>query len=191
MRHLIVGLAVALAVIVAGAIAIAQRDDSFTADARALIGPAEDANNPVLTLDTLSRGTVIATYAEIFGSDQAVQTALDSSGLTPEQQEGIEIRTRPLAGASAILVEAVAADRELAERAATAVAGSTPESGAYEDVFEVSLLQGAQGQARRNGVGDRALLALLLASALALGVAAAGVSRRLLPDTPEPAPRRR
>lgn len=181
-----IGAVVALAIIVAGAIAVSSRTDSYTADARVLIGPTDDVDNPVLALDTLSRGTVVATYAEIFGSDEVVASGLAASGFDAAAQEDITIRTRSLAGASAVLIEAVADDAETAERAATAVATADPVIDGYAEVFQVTLLQGAQGHAVRSGIDGGALIALLMAAGIALGVAAGSASKRYLPDTPPP-----
>lgn len=186
MRHLLIGAVVALAIIVAGTIAITQRTETFTADARVLIGPAEGVANPVLALDTLSRGTVVATYAEIFGSDEVVETALASSGFDAAAQEDITIRTRSLAGASAVLVEAVAPSADTAERAATAVATATPVLEGYQEVFQVTLLQGAQGRAEGSGIDNGALIAFLIAVGLALGAAASSAARRYLPQDTRP-----
>lgn len=178
MRNVIAGVIVALVVLLAGSIAVAQRDATFTAEARALIGPSATSSEPTLAVDTLSRGTVIATYAEIFASEAVIDAALASSGIGTEEQATITVRTRPLAGASAVVVEVVSDDRDLAERAATAVASVDPEIPGYDALFSATVLQGAEGGAVRNGLPDRALMLLLLGAALAVGVGTgAGLGR--------------
>jgi capsular polysaccharide biosynthesis protein len=166
------GLAVALAVLIAGSIAIGTRDAGYTAAARVLIAPVPGPN-AVAASDTLSRGTVVGTFAEAFGSRAQVDASFEAAGIAPEERERVTIESRPLAGASAVIIEARADDRALAEAAASAVAVAQPDLQGYSEAFAVRTLETAEGSAERNGASPALLWLMLVLVAVAAGVVVA------------------
>jgi hypothetical protein len=184
--HIGIGLAIGAAVLLAGVLALMAREESYTAQSSVMIAPAR-AEEAVQAADTLSRGTVVGTFSEAFSSDGVVDQALAAQGIGPDERAAVEVESRPMAGASAVLIHATAGSADLAERAAGAVALASPPLGAYSDAFQVAPLQGAEGTAERDGVGSGVLLLLLLIVSAAVAVGVTAASRRLFGDQP-PAP---
>lgn len=170
---------VALATLAAGIVAALERPARYSASASVLITPpAGDAGLAVTGSDTLSRGTIVATYAEAYASGRIVALALEGAGIAAGDAQTVTVETRVLAGTSIISVTATAPTGPLAEKAAQAVAAYTPELAGYSLAFTPSIIEDAAGSAQPAGPSFGLLVAMLIALALATGaVVFSGLSR--------------
>jgi capsular polysaccharide biosynthesis protein len=164
-------------VFAAGLTSVLNRPVEYAASASVLITP-KSGDDPISATDTLSRGSLVATFAEVFGSQVVVDEALTKAGIAPEAQERVEVTSRSLSGPSVILIETTADDPLLAEAAADAVAGARPELDGYTDAFGSRVIESATGSAVRSGPSETILVALLVAASAACGIAVGTVSRR-------------
>lgn len=179
----IVAVAAAALTVLAGALALLDRPTRYSASASVLIAPpATDASLAVTGSDTLSRGTIIATYSEAYASGRVVKQAFAQAGLAAYDPSQVTIATRVLAGTSIIRITATSASAASSESAADAVASYAPQLAGYSVAFTPSVIQGAAGTASVAGPGTTLLAAMLAGISVLAGlVTYSGLSRMLRP----------
>ena len=163
----------AVATFFAGLAGIAGRETRFSAQAKVLIAPVAGSSDlSVQAADTLSRGTVVATFAETFQDALVVEAAYRSGGISESDANGASVTTRVLAGTSIFNVIGSSDDPLKAERVADVVAHYQPMLGGYSKGFQPRVLSAASGTASRSGPSSTVLLLIAaLASLAAFGLA--------------------
>ena len=169
----------AAAVLLVVLVVVWSRPVQHAAEARVLIVPAQTTGDvPVTSLDTLSRGTVVDTFAEILSSRDVRSAAYASAQLPTSTDDDVRIETRVVAGTSIVRVVATAREAEDAEAAADALAGYRPDLQGYTAAFVPLRVATAQGTAESAGPSRLVLSAALLAAALANAVLVTTLLRR-------------
>jgi hypothetical protein len=180
----------ALATLIAGLAGIYGRSTEFRAEARVLIAPTPGPTDlSVQASDTLSRGTVVATFSEAYQGGEVVNAAFDKAGIPSSDAQRVSMSTQVLAGTSIIRVIANSREPLLAERGADAVAHYRPQLGGYSKGFEPKLLTAAAGTATRSGASSTVLVLIALGAAVLAFLVSAAVLRRIPASFAAPAPR--
>jgi capsular polysaccharide biosynthesis protein len=169
-------LALAVAVFGAGATLSLTRPVQWSATAPMLVAPrASSASADTLAslYDTLSRGQVAATYAELLGNEGVTTAAITKSGISRAEQRGLSVKVTVIADTSVIDAIATARTATLATRMADAMAQeATDRVDVLAAPYVVSPTASAAGSATRAGLGTTELLVLTGAIALFAGILA-------------------
>lgn len=168
-RELAIGGAVAAGalLLLIGLVAIWSRPTQYEAEARVLIVPAQTTGDlPVTSLDTLSRGTVVETFAQVLASPRVRFAAFRRAGIPTGTSDDVKIETGVLSGTAIVRVVATGRDAERAEDAADAIARHRPDLAGYTAAFKPLRIVSAQGTAERAGPAPLALSVALVAAAL-------------------------
>lgn len=147
------GALVFVVILLAGAAFVVTRPNQWSATATAVVVP--DPNlDPIATAgyyETLSRGQIVATAAEILQLRRFGATAADRLGLSPQQQDTVTVKTLVVPDTAIIQVVATGPDAGIAERMADTVLAEVNTSGILQSPYVLSPLSGAAGTARRSG----------------------------------------
>lgn len=177
---ILTSLLVGIVALIGGILGIASRSTTYQATAEVSIVPkTEDPDQAIGAVDTLSRGPVTSNYAQAFASTRVISPALEAAGLTDEEAGRVSVGASVITDTSFVLVSASADEPVLAERAATAVAQSSPELGGYSAAFTTQLYDSADGTATRSGAGTVTLLLIAIVVAAVLAVVTAAVLGRI------------
>ena len=170
----IAGLAVACLVVVVSCVLALRSDVKWTAESDVVILPAADLDtaNSAAYYETLSRGQIIATFAEVADNLRFEQQAEESLGLTADQRVGISTTVSVVPDTSVILVRATAETAAVAEQVAdqTTSLASTYLAGLSKP-YRTDVVHGAQGSAYSSGTSPGVLLALGVMVAVVAGLA--------------------
>ena len=170
---LLAGILVAVAIVGLGSAAILSRPAKWSAQSTLVILPAKDIDLGAAAsyYDTLSRGQIVSTLAEILHLAQVVNTAADQTGLSPSLRTKTAVAVTVVPNTALVAVSATAPSAQTAERMADAVAqvGQTYIAGLHSP-YTASLVSKAAGTATRNGLGLSKLLVILVVAALAAGL---------------------
>ena len=160
-----------LGVLVAGAVVAGgvgfwfMRPTEYEASTVLVVLPAGQSEESAGFYDTLSRGQVVQTFAQILD----LQGAQSS---TAGVNVGVEVVVEAVPDTSLIQVEATASDAAVAERVADAVLA---DSEAYFDQlsspYDISVVREAEGTAERVGLPLIPLMTVVVAVAALSGVA--------------------
>ena len=152
-------------------VAIWSRPAEYTAEARVVIVPAQTEGDVAVTsLDTLSRGTVVETFAQVLASPRVRFVAFRRAGIPTGTSDDVEIETGVLSGTAIVRVVATGRDATSAERAADAIATHRPDLAGYTAAFRPLRIVSARGTAERAGPSPL-LLSIALVVALLLNAA--------------------
>lgn len=193
-RSLVVGAAVAALLLVGGIVFALAQQKTWTAESVVVVLPASDLDEGTSAAyyETLSRGQIVATFAEVAGNLRFVQQAEDRLGLTPEQRQGVTTEVSVVPSTAVILVRATATDPAVAEQLADA---TTTISSDYLTTlsrpFRTSQVHEAQGTAVASGTPVPLLLAASVLVALVAGLAAQQAAYQLAIALPRVAAGRR
>ena len=185
-RRTIILLSVLVGVValIGGLLGIASRSAEYEATARVIVVPrTADENVAINAADTISRGPVASTFAEVYASSRVVDDALDDS-LTDEERADVAVSTSLITDTSIVLVTATSSNPVTAEKAANAVARATPDLGGYTAAFRIDQIGDATGTATRTGASGGTLALLAIVVAAVLGLATAAVLGRIFPQPP-------
>lgn len=120
---LVAGIAVALALLVSGLVLAALSETEWTAESVAVVLPDAklDEAASAAYYETLSRGQIVATFAEVAGNQRFEQRAEEDLELTAEQAEAVTTEVTVAPSTSVILIRATGEDKLVTERLATAM----------------------------------------------------------------------
>jgi hypothetical protein len=167
--------AVALVVVLlAGGTFLATRRGEWTAETTAMVVP-DQALDPAAGAgyyETLSRGHVVATVAEILRLGHFRDEAATGLGITPEQRDSVTVEVAVVPNTAIITIAATAPDARLAEQMADAVLARATAYEGLPEPYELTPVSGAAGTARQAAVATWRFAAVLLLIALVAGVAA-------------------
>lgn len=148
--------------------------NSWSATATVMVLPAFGVDEGALPsfYETLSRGQIVATYAEMLRLQRFEKEALRNLGLSQSQQRGVAVRTRVVPSTAVINITVSAPRRAVAEETADRV---LEHSRAYVDSlglpFMLEVASGADGSGARTGPAKGPLTVAVLVVALVAGVA--------------------
>ncbi|MEP6462897.1 MAG: hypothetical protein ABJC62_05645 [Frankiaceae bacterium] len=169
-------MALAIAVLAAGAALSLTRPVTWSATAPMLVAPrASSASADTLAslYDTLSRGQVAATYAELLGNAGVTTAAITKSGISTAERRGLSVKVTVIADTSVIDAIATARTATVATRVADAMAQeATDRVDVLAAPYVLSPTASASGSAARAGLGTTELLVLTGAIALFAGILA-------------------
>jgi hypothetical protein len=160
-------------VLAAGLVGIARRSNRFHAVAQVAIVP----KGPTAGADL---ETVSGLFARAYGDDALTRAALRAADFTDRDISRVSVSGQLLAGSAVVRIDAASSDPVIAENAATAIAGDPPKVAGLSG-YETQITGEATGTAHRTGGGTGALVAATAVMAVAAGLAASVVWRRIPP----------
>lgn len=167
------GLVVAVLVLTTGLGSALQRSTEWTATSSLLVAPRAANTDPdtlASLYDTLSRGQVAATYAELFRGAALKAAAGDRLGLSEDDRRRVRTGASVVPETSIVDVTATAPSAELAERMTDSLAQvATTRVEAMTSPYGVTTTSSAAGTAARGGLGQLELAVLALLAALVAG----------------------
>lgn len=169
------GLLVALAVLGVGVTATLQRPERWSATSALLVQPrASGASADTLAslYDTLSRGQIPATYAELLRAQGVEKAAEDRAAVSAADRPGVSVTVSVVADTAILNVVSTAPSATTAIRVADAVAEEAQSLfSASVTPYTVTLASWADGSAQRSGLGAVKLLGVTGFAALMVGLA--------------------
>jgi capsular polysaccharide biosynthesis protein len=197
------GAAVAALLLAVGLFISLSRSAQWSATAALLVAPKADnvGGDTLASLyDTLSRGQITSTYAEIFRNSEVKSAAEERATVPRAKRPGVVVTVAAVADTSVINVSATARSPGVATRVADGMAAEAKNrADAMTTPYGVSVASTAAGSTTREGLGTATLLALSIFVALVAGLltqqgwSAVQRSRRLgrelTDDWPKLAPR--
>lgn len=184
-------LVVGIVVLVAALVVASAHERPFRSIAQVAITPvSEDPSEAASVSDTLSRGTIVATFAQALASPLFTDRVLAEAGLTEIDIAAVDIDARVIAGTSIVEISAISGSPTQANRAAEAVSNGRPTLGGYTAAFVPQLITPARGAtqigAGRGELGVIGALAALAAAAFTY-VGLVRLARRSAEAEPAPA----
>ena len=182
-RSVVAGIVAALLVVMGGVFFDAALPRRWSATAALVVLPAPNLNQEAVAgfYETLSRGQIVATYAEILRSQRFEVAAERELRLTPAQRREASVSVRIVPETALITVTATAASPTVAERLADRIAAVADTSiSALGQPYTVSSVTGARGTAEKSGISTEGLALVVGVVALAVGLAAQQAVYQLL-----------
>ena len=167
------GVIAALLVVVAGAGLALTTQPKWTAESVLVVLPSADLDtaDSAAYYETLSRGQIVATFAEVADNLRFQDQAVQQLGLTDAQRAGLTTTVSVVPDTSVILVRTTAGTAAVAEQVAdaTTTLASTYLAGLSEP-YRTDVVHDAAGTAASSGTSPSTLLALAVVVALIVGV---------------------
>jgi capsular polysaccharide biosynthesis protein len=171
---IVVGAVVALLILVAGIAFAVVRPPAYTAEAMAVVLPGAGLDEATAAgqWETLSRGQIPATFAEVAADPRFQTQAAAQLGLTPDQQQQIQVETSVVPNTSVILIRVTAPETSVAEQMAdaTTALASTYLTGLLPS-FRTETVQSAKGTAQSSGLSPTLVIVGTVVVALVAGLA--------------------
>ncbi len=168
------GAVAALLVVVAGAWLALTTPTKWTAESVLVVLPGADLNasDSAAYYETLSRGQIVATFAEVADNLRFQQQAEQTLQLSEAQRAGVSTTVSVVPDTSVILVRTTAGTAAIAEQMAdaTTTVASQYLAGLSRS-YRTELVHTAQGSAFSSGTSPTTLLLLAVVVALVAGVA--------------------
>jgi hypothetical protein len=183
-RSLVVGAVVAALLLAAGLVYALAQQKTWTAESVVVVLPASDLDDATSAAyyETLSRGQIVATFAEVAGNLRFVQQAEERLGLTSEQGAQVTTEVTVVPTTAVILVRASAPDAAVAERVADMTTEiSSDYLAGLSEPFRTYQVHEAGGTATSSGTPVLLLLAASVLVALVAGLAAQQAAYHLAP----------
>lgn len=168
------GLLVAALVTAVGSAFALTRPARWSANSSLLVLPRTDLDPDLVAgyYDTLSRGQIVNTYAQILRLQSLADTAARGAGLSPAAAEQVEVDVRPVPDAAVIDVYVTAATAGDAERVADGVVSAAVSYIAQlRSPYVLSTVSAATGTARRTGLGVLTVVGLVAIVGAVVGAA--------------------
>jgi capsular polysaccharide biosynthesis protein len=169
----VVGLVVAVVLAGAGAFYAFASPRSWVAESMVVVLPsaALDEATSASYYETLSRGQIVATFAEVAGTQRFEQQAEDRLGLSAAAREVVSTEVTVVPDTAAILIRSTAGDAEVAQRVAqiTTALSVSYLAGLTEPFRVVTVPSG--GAAEPTGMSPIVLAAAGLMAGLVAGLA--------------------
>lgn len=167
------GAIAALLVVLAGAGLALMSKPKYTAESVLVVLPsaALDTSDSAAYYETLSRGQIVATFAEVADNLRFQDQAAQNLNLTAEQKAGLTTAVTVVPDTSVILVRTTAGSAAVAEQVADATTTlATAYLAGLSEPYRTDLVHGAAGTATAAGTSPIVLLALAVVVALIVGV---------------------
>ena len=171
---IVIGAVVALLILVAGVAFAVLRPPAYTAEAMAVVLPGAGLDEATAAgqWETLSRGQIPATFAEVAADPRFQTQAAAQLGLTPDQQQQLQVETSVVPNTSVILIRVTAPEASVAEQMAdaTTALASTYLTGLLPS-FRTETVQSAKGTAQSSGLSPTLVIGGTVVVALVAGLA--------------------
>lgn len=167
------GAIAALLVVVAGAGLALMSQPKWTAESVLVVLPSADldTSDSAAYYETLSRGQIVATFAEVADNLRFQDQAEQNLQLDAAQRAGVSTTVSVVPDTSVILVRTTAGSAAVAEQVADA---TTTLASAYlaglSEPYRTDLVHGAEGTATSSGTSPIMLLGLAVVLGLIVGV---------------------
>lgn len=168
------GFLVAAVILGVGALVLVRQGVNWSATASVVVLPARDLDPETQAgyYETLSRGQVVATFAEMLRLRRFETAAGDALRLPPGQRKQVEVTVEVVPDTAVITVTARAADPTLAEEVVDHIVGAwVPEVYDLATPYAPTIVSWANGTARRLGTEPLQLGLALVFVALVAGLA--------------------
>ena len=168
------GAVAALLVVVAGAWLALTTPTKWTAESALVVLPGADLNasDSAAYYETLSRGQIVATFAEVADNLRFQQQAEQTLQLSDAQRAGVTTTVSVVPDTSVILVRTTAGTAVIAEQMADATTTlASKYLAGLSRSYRTELVHTAQGSAFSSGTSPTTLLLLAVVVALVAGVA--------------------
>jgi capsular polysaccharide biosynthesis protein len=168
------GAVVALLVVVAGAWLALTTPTKWTAESALVVLPGADLNasDSAAYYETLSRGQIVATFAEVADNLRFQQQAEQTLQLSDAQRADVTTTVSVVPDTSVILVRTTAGTAAIAEQMADATTTlASKYLAGLSKPYRTELVHSAQGSAFSSGTSPTTLLVIALVVALVAGVA--------------------
>lgn len=168
------GAVAALLVVVAGAGLAVLSPPKWTAESVLVVLPSADldTSDSAAYYETLSRGQIVATFAEVADNLRFQDQAEQSLNLSDAQRAGVTTTVTVVPDTSVILVRTTAGTAAAAEQLADATTTvATTYLAGLSEPYRADLVHGAAGTATPTGTSPTTLLALAVVVGLIVGVA--------------------
>ncbi len=169
------GVVLALLTLAAGGAYALTQQVTYTAESVLLVLPRADLDDATSAAfyETMSRGQIVGTFAEVANNPSFQAQALDQLGLTPQERQDLTTEVTVVPDTSVILVRVTSPSATAAAQASVATARTTTTYLAtLTTAFRTQLVQGATGATPSSGLTPALVLALTGVVAVVLGVAA-------------------
>jgi hypothetical protein len=177
---IVAGLLTAVAVLVLGALFASSRPAQWTAESQYLMGPPTNADRARIAAyyETLSRGQVVSTAAEITGELRFQVAAATDLGLPT--RDDVSVRAAVVPGTALVSVTATGRNRDQVEKMPDAVIEqASPTINTLLSPYRVNPLGSAAGTARQTGLSQGQFVAVLALVAVVAGAAVQQVVQHL------------
>jgi capsular polysaccharide biosynthesis protein len=167
------GTVVALLVVVAGAGLALMSTPKWTAESVLVVLPSADldTSDSAAYYETLSRGQIVATFAEVADNQRFQDQAEQSLQLSDAERAGVTTTVSVVPDTSVILVRTTAGTAAVAEQLADATTTlATNYLAGLSKPYRTDLVHGAAGTAAASGTSPTMLLALAVVVGLIAGV---------------------
>ncbi|MEX5259370.1 hypothetical protein [Kocuria sp. CPCC 205263] len=171
---LMTGVLVALLILVAGSVVALGQKSEYTAESVIVVLPNADLETSLSAAyyETLSRGQIVATFAEVADNLRFEQQAEERLQLDEGQRDAVTTTVSVVPSTSVILVRATAEEAEVAEQMADGTASlATEYLGNLSDPYRTEIVQEADFSAYVSSTSPALLFGLTLIVALIAGVA--------------------
>lgn len=172
-RSLVAGALLALLVLATGAAFAATQQTTFTAESVLVVLPRADLDEATTAAfyETMSRGQIVGTFAEVANNASFQNQAMDNLGITGRQRTEVSTEVSVVPATSVILVRTTAGTAAVAERVADGSAGlTTTYLSGLSDAYRAQVVHQAAGSALSSGMSPTMLLVLAAVVAAALGL---------------------
>lgn len=177
-----VGAVVALIALVGGVFLSLSQTQTWTAESVAVVLPSAtlDTASSAAYYETLSRGQIVATFAEIAGNLRFEEQAEDRLNLDAAARESVTTEVSVVPDTSVILIRASSPDRALAEKVADGTTAiSTEYLAGLAKPYRAETVRGAAGSSYSSGTSPWLLAAASAIVALVAGLAVQQASYHL------------
>ncbi|MEB2528884.1 hypothetical protein [Kocuria rosea] len=180
---LVVGGLVALLVLIIGGVAASQQKTLYTAESVVVVLPRADLDTATSAsyYEVLSRGEIVATFAEVANNlrfEQQTEVALQ---LTEEQRTSATTAVSVVPSTSVILVRASAENATTAEQMADGMTTlATEYLGDLSEPYRTEVVQTARDSAYQSSISRALLVGLAVVAALISGLALQQATYHLL-----------
>jgi len=168
----------------AGAVAFASsRPTGFQAEVRLVVLPGAGLDPATTTAyyETLSRGQIVGTFAEVLQLERFAAAAADGLGLSPAERGEIDLRAVVIPESAMISLTVSGDSAPVAESVADAVVGEASEY--VQDLaqgYELEVVSPAAGTATPTGLSGLQYAVVMTSAALVIGIAAQQVVQQVL-----------
>lgn len=169
-----VGVGVLLAVAIGGALTVLTRPTSVVASASIVVLPDERLSEESIAgyYETLTRGQVVATYAEILRDRPFPEEAMDDLGIAASRQDEVDVDVRVVPDTALVEVAVTAPTEEVAQKVADSVTALAADYlQGLEQPYTAEIVAEA-GEARSTGTPLVTLLAVIALVAVVAGLGA-------------------
>lgn len=173
-RSIVIGAVVALVVLVGGVFYALNQHRVWTAESMLVVLPATDLDQATSAsyYETLSRGQIVATFAEVAGGSNFKQQAENRLSLTPDERASVTTEVTVVPNTSVILIRSTAPTAELAQRMVEATTQvSVQYLASLSQPYRVVPVPTGQNSAVPSGISPIVLIAASVVVALVAGVA--------------------